>query len=209
MNKVITNKNVQTWSRKIHIYSSIALLVSMFFFAVTGLTLNRPELYVAEPNIKEWVAELPTDFTHTLSEDQQQFESSIVEWSKQQGKLKGIVSPVRTYTRFNGEELVEGEVEFDFKGPGYDASVFIDLAENEVEFRVADYGTVAWLNDLHKGRNTGAAWHLFIDIASVVMLLFIVTGFILLFPKKKTLNVASKWLFFGTLATVFSYYLSY
>lgn len=184
-------------------------MLSMLFFAVTGLTLNRPELYVAKPDVKEWYAELPTALAETLAEDQQQFEVAVIDWSKQQGKLKGIVSPVRTFTRYSGDELVEGEVEFDFKGPGYDASVFIDLAENEVEFRVTDYGTVAWLNDLHKGRNTGPAWHLFIDIASVVMLLFIVTGFILLFPKKKTLVVATKWLSFGTIATLFSYYLSY
>ncbi|GAL14398.1 putative membrane protein [Vibrio astriarenae] len=159
----------------------------MLFFAFTGLTLNRPEIYVAKPDVKEWFIEVPDSFVNDLRSDKKSFESNVLAWSRQEGRLKGIPSPIRSFIQFDGDDLEVGEVELDFKGPGYDASVFIDLEANEAEFRVVDYGTVAWLNDLHKGRNTGAAWHLFIDVASIVMLLFVVTGFILVFPRKKRL----------------------
>lgn len=209
MKYFITNKTLQTWSRKIHIYSSVSLLVSMLFFAITGLTLNRPELYVSDPQVKECAVPVPSEILHTLQADQKQFETDIVTWSQQTANLRGIQSPVSSYIRFDNDELIEGEIEFDYKSAGYDASVFVDLHESIAEFRVTDYGTVAWLNDLHKGRNTGSAWHWFIDIASIVMVLFVITGLIILFPKKKTLGTATKWLSFGTGITVLSYFLSY
>ena len=56
----------------------------------------------------------------------------------------------------------------DFKGPGYNASVFIDLLAGEAEIETTDYGWVAQLNDLHKGRNTGEAWIVFIDISALL-----------------------------------------
>jgi uncharacterized protein len=39
---------------------------------------------------------------------------------------------------------------------------------------------VSYLNDLHKGRHTGPAWSLFIDVFALVSVLFCVTGLLLL-----------------------------
>jgi len=103
---------------------------------------------------------------------------------------------------------VEGEVTLDFKGPGYDASIYIDQLEPMAEVSVTDYGTVAWLNDLHKGRNTGAAWHWFIDLSAVLMVLFVLTGVVLLVPKKRTLRTAMAWTLVGSGATVSLYLMS-
>ena len=46
--------------------------------------------------------------------------------------------------------------------------------------RRTDRGWISYLNDLHKGRNTGAAWSWFIDLFAVACFVFCVTGLVLL-----------------------------
>ena len=41
------------------------------------------------------------------------------------------------------------------------------------------------INDLHKGRDTGAAWSIVIDVSAVLMILASLTGLILLFYIKR------------------------
>ena len=50
----------------------------------------------------------------------------------------------------------------------------------EVSYERTDRGWIAYLNDLHKGRNTGAAWSWFIDIFAVACDRVLRTGLILL-----------------------------
>ncbi|PSW17692.1 peptidase [Photobacterium sanctipauli] len=209
MFKVLRQKSVQTWSRRLHIYSSMVLLIAMVFFAITGLTLNRPELFVGKPNIDEFIIDIPKTLLGAENQTFQPKKDNLVNFLKTEGNLKGIPSPLNIYTVIEDGELVEGEVEVDFKGPGYDASVFIDMNISEAEIRITNHGTIAWLNDLHKGRNTGAIWHIFIDVVSIVMVLFILTGAILLLPKKKTFATAIKWMGAGTAITISCYYLSF
>ncbi len=65
--------------------------------------------------------------------------------------------------------------------PGGDAWLTIDLAERRS--RRTNSPTAAGSrisNDLHKGRNTGAAWSLFIDVFAFAALVFAITGLLLL-----------------------------
>ncbi|MBY5979678.1 PepSY-associated TM helix domain-containing protein [Ferrimonas balearica] len=205
---MLRSKPVQQWSRTLHIYVSMSLLLVVLFFAITGVTLNRPDWFVGEPQRIE--SELPLS-PALLAPDALRNpagEQALLDALRQQGGLKGLASPLQIYTEVEDGELVEGEVTLDFKGPGYDASVYIDLLEPMAEVSVTDYGTVAWLNDLHKGRNTGAAWHWFIDLSAVLMVLFVLTGVVLLVPKKRTLRTAMAWTLVGSGATVSLYLMS-
>ncbi|MBY6223461.1 PepSY-associated TM helix domain-containing protein [Ferrimonas balearica] len=205
---MLRSKPVQQWSRTLHIYVSMSLLLVVLFFAITGVTLNRPEWFVGEPQRIE--SELPLSPALLTADTLRQpsGEQALLDVLRQQGGLKGLASPLQIYTEVEDGELVEGEVTLDFKGPGYDASVYIDLLEPVAEVSVTDYGTVAWLNDLHKGRNTGAAWHWFIDLSAVLMVLFVLTGVVLLVPKKRTLRTAMAWTLVGSGATVSLYLMS-
>jgi hypothetical protein len=64
--------------------------------------------------------------------------------------------------------------------PGGDAWVSIDRATGAVEHETTSRGWIAYLNDLHKGRNTGPAWAWFIDIFAAASILFSITGLVLL-----------------------------
>ena len=47
-------------------------------------------------------------------------------------------------------------------------------------YEVTDRGWIAYLNDLHKGRHTGAAWSWFLDVFAVAAIVFCVSGLLLL-----------------------------
>ena len=63
---------------------------------------------------------------------------------------------------------------------GGDRWMSIDMDTGEVLYSNSDRGVVAWLNDLHKGRNTSTVWIVFIDIFAIATLVFCVTGLFLL-----------------------------
>jgi hypothetical protein len=64
--------------------------------------------------------------------------------------------------------------------PGRDAWLAIDRNTGTAEFEVTERGWVAYLNDLHKGRNTGAVWGWFIDAVALACIVFALTGLVLL-----------------------------
>ena len=54
------------------------------------------------------------------------------------------------------------------------------LETGELEYESTDRGWIAYLNDLHKGRHTGSAWSLFIDLFAVACIVFSLSGLLLL-----------------------------
>jgi hypothetical protein len=64
--------------------------------------------------------------------------------------------------------------------PGGDAWLSVDLASGEARYERTDRGWISYLNDLHKGRNTGAVWSLFLDAFAIACVVFCITGLVLL-----------------------------
>ena len=71
-----------------------------------------------------------------------------------------------------------------FKGPGYSADTFIDRESGHYSVTELDHGLTALINDLHKGRDTGAVWSAVIDLSAALMILISLTGLVLLFYLK-------------------------
>ena len=74
----------------------------------------------------------------------------------------------------------DDEVYVALPGPGRDAWVSIDRQTGEVTSERTDRGWVSYFNDLHKGRNSGAAWFWFIDLFAAACVIFTLTGLLLL-----------------------------
>ena len=96
----------------------------------------------------------------------------IVEFLRQAHHIGGAVADVRSEDR---------DLSIAFKGPGYAADVLIDRTTGKYELTESRLGFAAIVNDLHKGRDTGAVWKGIIDASAILLTLVSLTGLLLLF----------------------------
>ena len=82
-------------------------------------------------------------------------------------------------------ETTNNEIYIQKPIPGGDKWLSVDLDKGTLLYSHSDRGWIAWLNDLHKGRNTHGSWNWFIDIFAIATLVFCITGLILLYIHSK------------------------
>ena len=160
---------------KWHWISSAICLVGIILFAWTGITLNHAGEIEAETRTFSSNGVLPDHLIARLKEVQAEdgavLPLAIKSWVKQE---LGVKLPPDT------AEWSDEEVYVALPRPGGDAWLRIDRKSGVVDYEQMDRGWIAYLNDLHKGRHTGVAWSLFIDVFSVACLIFALTGLLLL-----------------------------
>jgi uncharacterized protein len=161
-------------SRWLHIYLSMASFGILFFFAVTGLTLNHTDWFTKQQHTIQLRGNIDRKY---LGRDVAKLE--IVEHLRNTHGIHGAVKDFR---------VEDTDCSVAFKGPGYAADVLIDRASGRYELTETRMGFFAVLNDLHKGRDSGHAWSVIIDISAVLMTLVSLTGLLLIFflQKKRT-----------------------
>ena len=158
-------------SRWLHIYLSMASFAILFFFAVTGLTLNHAEWF----NNQQRTTQIRGSMDPKLLA-QSVDKLAVVEHLRNTHGIHGAVNDFR---------IEDQDVSVAFKGPGYSADILIDRANGRYELTETRMGFFAVLNDLHKGRDTGKAWAVVIDISAVLMTLVSLTGLLLIFFLQK------------------------
>ena len=161
--------------RQWHWISSALCLVGMLLFAVTGITLNHAAQIHATPQVSRHQAQVPAALLAGLQEGKQAgaraLPAGLRRWLE--GELAVDLS-ART------PEWSDGEVYLGLPRPGSDAWLTVDLASGELQYESTDRGWIAYLNDLHKGRNSGGAWSWFIDLFAAACVVFSLTGLLLL-----------------------------
>ncbi|RYG34999.1 MAG: hypothetical protein EON93_07220 [Burkholderiales bacterium] len=165
-----------TQARIWHWITGAATLVGMLMFSVTGITLNHAGQIEAKPVITEVIKVMPPEVLAQLGEAPAEGETAILP--------KPVADWLQTETgatvsRRTGE-WSDTEVYVGLPKPGGDAWLSIDRETGDVTYENTDRGAVSFLNDLHKGRNTGPVWFWFLDIFSVAAILFCITGLVLL-----------------------------
>ncbi|RYD40299.1 MAG: peptidase [Verrucomicrobiaceae bacterium] len=165
--------------RWLHIYSSMFGLVAILFFSVTGLTLNHPSwtfgsVETEETNSgtirKEWLG----------GAEMEPLKLEIVEHLRKQHRVRGFVD------EFASDDT---ECTITFKGPAYSADVFLNRENGAYEVIQRSAGLTALMNDLHKGRDSGKAWSLVIDISAILLIIVSLTGIgLLLYIRRRRRN---------------------
>jgi uncharacterized protein len=172
----MNRKFIARASRWLHIYLSMISFVIVLFFSITGLTLNHAEYFQGDPVTTEakgnidssWINQEDTNHIRKLE---------IVEFFRKTHTVKGALSDFR---------IDESEISLSFKAPSYEATAFIDRSNGYYSLSQTSQGTMAFFNDLHKGRDTGKAWLWVIDLSAILMTIISLTGLILLlFIKRK------------------------
>lgn len=165
------------WLRTLHQWhwiSSAVCLVGMLVFAITGITLNHSSAIEATPETMALKTILPESLRSSLpakNEGEAPLPAPVAEWLNRE-------LPVSIGAQ--QAEWSADEVYLSLPRPGGDAWLSIDRASGAVEYERTTRGWIAYLNDLHKGRNTGAAWRWFIDVLAIACLVFCITGLFLL-----------------------------
>ena len=193
----LIRKYSASWSRWTHIYLSMFSLVSLLFFAVTGLTLNHTEWFEDMQTTSRmegsmtgaWVA--PGDSSNVAKLE-------VVEYLRKEHHISGAV----------GEFAIDEEqCTISFNGPGYTADVFINRADGNYEVSETKTGLWGIMNDLHKGRDAGQGWSWLIDISAILMIIVSLSGLMMLFFLKKKRMAGLLMIVLGGLAVGLIYWL--
>lgn len=171
------------WVRMLHQWHWISAAISLaalLLFAGTGITLNHAAHITSQPTIITKEARLPEPLLAQFVNDPNAPE--VTAWFKHYLGLR---------LSWTHAEWDKDEVYMDLPRPGGDAWLSLDLHTGDVFYESTSRGWIAWLNDLHKGRNTGKAWSWFIDIVAAACVVFAITGLVLLQIYSK--NRPSTW----------------
>jgi hypothetical protein len=142
---------------------------------LTGITLNHARQIEATPQVVDRTVTLPPALRAMVAgEDARKaapLPGAVVDW---------LHDTLATRVAGRAGEWSADEIYLSLPRPGGDGWLSIDRATGEVQYEVTRRGAVAYLNDLHKGRNAGPVWGWFIDVFALACLVFSITGLFLL-----------------------------
>ncbi len=158
-------------------------LIGMILFSVTGFTLNHAAQIEAKPAVTSRHAKLDAALLAKL-----EVQFAAVKADKASKGKAAVPADLQAWVQKQLEvdtsgreaEWSDDEIYISLPRPGGDAWLRINLTDGEAEYERTDRGWLSYLNDLHKGRNTGAAWSWFIDIFAGAALVFSITGLFIL-----------------------------
>lgn len=161
-----------------HWISAAVCFAALILFTITGITLNHASSFSATPAVKTHEARLvsPALELFTKAGEGAPLPAPIEDWLEKEFDVDlGNAS-----AEWSDEELY-----LSAPGPGRDAWISIDRATFIAKSESTDRGWLAYFNDLHKGRNTGLVWTVFIDLVAAACLFFALTGLVLLWIQAR------------------------
>lgn len=177
--RLVWRRRIAALSRWLHIYLSMVSFVLIFFFSVTGLTLNHAEKFSDEVHTDQVKGQLDPQWVRT-PDKLKIAKLEIVEYLRNKHGIRSALSDFR---------IDDTQIGVSFKGPGFAADAFIDRSTGRYDLTKTSAGLVGIINDLHKGRDTGKVWSVLIDVAAILMTLVSLTGMVLLlYLKRKRLS---------------------
>src|SRR6187431_2100237 len=162
-----------------HWISAAVCFAAPALFTITGITLNHANSIGAQPVVTSGTAQLPQNLLAELAQQGDAAEPDaalFIDWAEEAFDLS---------LRGAAAEWSDEELYLSAPGPGRDAWVSLDRASGAAKYETTDRGWVAYFNDLHKGRNTGIAWTIFIDVVAAACVFFGLTGLVLLWIQAR------------------------
>jgi hypothetical protein len=183
-------KTLHQW----HWISSALSLLGLLLFTVTGFTLNHATQIESKPQVSTRNAQLPPSLLALIAvpaDATGKKESKLPPAPLPPTLAAWVASELKIEVGARQAEWSPEEVYLPLPRPGGDAWLRIARDTGELEYERTDRGWVSYLNDLHKGRNTGVAWSWFIDLFALACLVFSITGLFIL--KMHAANRPTTW----------------
>jgi hypothetical protein len=185
------NRQFVEWCRTIHIYLTMLGLLVLLLFGITGFTVNHEDWFGATtPRVHDSEGKIPADLLARGDS------LHIVERLRQDFHITGAMTSY--------DDLGDS-IEVAFKDPGQLWNVEINKAAGDAKIHVEAFNFIAVIDNLHRGRYTGPAWHWVIDISALLIVVACFTGVVLwlTLPKRRKLGLAAVAL--GVLGTLIIY----
>jgi len=172
--RMLLYRTMHSW----HWISAAICLAGLLLFCITGITLNHAAAIAASPKVIKKTLGLPEPLRASLAAGKEgdAMPDPLADWIEDEFDIDTDGADVE----WSPEELYVSA-----PGPGRDAWVMFDRSSNQASSEVTERGWLAYFNDLHKGRNTGLVWKLFIDLVAGACLFFALTGLVLLWIQAR------------------------
>jgi len=168
-------------SRMLHAYISAFAFLALMFFSVTGILLNHPDWLQGKPPAEQSLTgQIPAAAIAAALKTPEPPKALGAEVD-QRVKVRGA---------FHSGEMLDGEAMLRFEGANGSTDVILDLETGKVEATVQPATVTTIVNDLHKGKNTGAVWKLVIDVTGFLVLALSVIGYVLFFSLRFRLRTS-------------------
>jgi len=156
---------LRTW----HWISSALCLAGLLLFAVTGFTLNHASSIEAQPRTETREIALSPALLAMIAKARNgvPLEADVADAFERETNVT---------VAGRDAEVSDGEINIDLAAPGVDSYITVDTAAGTASYERIHRGTIAVLNDLHKGRDAGPVWAVFIDVIAVACVIFSLTG---------------------------------
>ena len=165
-------RRLAKYSRWLHIYVSMTSFVIVFFFAVTGWTLNHADRFGGRERLRKAAGTVDAARSAAAEVPKTEIAGAI----RRAAGIHGDVTDFR---------VDDDQLSITFKGPGYSADATVDRKTGKYEVTESRLGLVAVLNDLHKGRDAGGVWKDVIDVSALLLTFISLTGLILIYYVHK------------------------
>ena len=167
--------------RMLHAYASAFAFLSLMFFSVTGVMLNHPG----------WFEALILRETSTTV---QLTPAQIAAARAAPDPSRALVAVISKTLELPGT-LSSGDVMDDralvrLDGPKGSTDLNINLATGVARVRIERPDLMLIIQDLHRGKNSGAAWRWVIDLTAYLVVALSVIGFVLLFTLRFRLRTS-------------------
>ena len=185
------SRDTLKWARWFHVYSSMIAFLLIFFFGITGITLNHPT-WTFGSDIQMSTVEGQLPFSPTFADNTADY-LTISEFARSELGVSGSVDSFET---------TNDTIGITYRNPGYGADLFVDAVDGTYQLNVEQQGWVAVLNDLHKGRDSGSTWSWVIDVSAAFLVVVSLTGLLMQFFLRRRRRSAFISVAAGSILTV-------
>ena len=169
-------------SRIWHGYLSAFAFIALIFFSITGLLLNHPAWFEGRedsPSKDSVLILAPADLAQAKA-------------ATEPGPVlaKAVADKVNLIGAYKGAETIDDEVLLSFESVKGRSDVIVNLETGQAEAAVQRSDAVTVINELHRGKNSGKAWALVIDLTAIVVLVLSLIGYVLFFSLRFRLRTS-------------------
>ena len=168
-------------SRMLHAYLSAFAFLALIFFSATGILLNHPEWF------ENYV---PAQQNHTVA--LAPVELAAAKAAPDQGRALAMAVGKKTplVGAFASGDVQGSQALIRLEGPKGSSDIDVNLTTGQAEVRVAKASLTGIIQDLHRGKNSGAAWRVVIDASAYIVIALSLIGYILFFSLRFRLKTS-------------------